>query len=199
MYRDLVSAREPPPNRINSCEADLEMHLTEGAVMLGFAMYLFRAVPGLQEVSIHPDGEHGKRFDIRNWLEAHGFKLVEPKGGTAYGGRYTTDQDRTLIVYPRSGQGDVVAKAGSTTILAECKGGILNTRHPGQKSRLRRGLCETVGQLLTFPADPGFRQIAVVPLTAATQDLAARLAPRARLCGIEIAFVDGAGDVTFAD
>jgi hypothetical protein len=29
----------------------------------------------------------------------------------------------------------------------QCKGGIINTRHPGQVSPLYRGLCETVGLL----------------------------------------------------
>ena len=31
-------------------------------------MHLLRTVPGLREVSIYPDGEHGKRFDFQGWL-----------------------------------------------------------------------------------------------------------------------------------
>ena len=41
-----------------------------------------------------------------------------------------------------------VAKLGRQTLSAECTGGIINTRHVGQVSRLYRGLCETVGHLM---------------------------------------------------
>lgn len=43
---------------------------------------------------------------------------------------------RAIVVHPASGNGDVVAGAGGMIISAECKGGIINTRHPGQVSRL---------------------------------------------------------------
>src|SRR4051794_37730149 len=63
---------------------------------------------------------------------------------------------------PKSGLGDVVADVGDHVVAAECKGGIINTRHPGQVSRLYRGLCETVGLLMATPSQG--RQGAVVPL-----------------------------------
>jgi hypothetical protein len=72
-------------------------------------------------------------------------------------------------------------------------GGIINTRHPGQVSRLYKGLCETVGLLVANPS-PG-RQIAVVPRTEGTLKLAQRLAPRCALAGIEIALVGSRGEV----
>jgi hypothetical protein len=53
-----------------------------------------------------------------------------------------------MVINPRSGLGDVVADADGTIISAECKGGIINTRHSGQVSRLYKGLCETVGMLM---------------------------------------------------
>ena len=37
--------------------------------MVAFAMHLLRTVPGLKHVAIHPDGEHGKRFDFLGWLK----------------------------------------------------------------------------------------------------------------------------------
>ena len=54
--------------------------------MVAFAMHLLRTVPELRHVAIHPDGEHGKRFDFRDWLERHGFALTAPMGSTTYGG-----------------------------------------------------------------------------------------------------------------
>jgi hypothetical protein len=87
----------------------------------------------------------------------------------------------------------VVAEVGSHVISAECKGGIINTRHPGQISRLYKGLCETVGMLMATPSQG--RQIAVVPFTGSTLRLAERLAPRCALAGIEIALVGSRGEV----
>ena len=100
---------------------------------------------------------------------------------------------RTIIINPKSGQGDVVAKVGASVISAERKGGIINTKHPGALSKLYRGLCETVGLLMATPS-PG-RQVAVVPYTEKTLRLAERLAPRCAKAGIEIALVKGRGEV----
>jgi hypothetical protein len=86
-----------------------------------------------------------------------------------------------------------VAEAGDHIISAECKGGIMNTRHPGQVSRLYKGLRETVGMLMATPSQG--RQVAVVPLTESTRRLAERLAPRCALAGIEIALVGSRGEV----
>jgi hypothetical protein len=86
-----------------------------------------------------------------------------------------------------------VATVGDHIISAECKGGIINTRHPGQVSRLDKGLCETVGMLMATPSQG--RQVAVVPLTESTLRLAERLAPRCAAAGIEIALVGSRGEV----
>lgn len=109
------------------------------------------------------------------------------------GGVYRNAAGQTITVHPKSGLGDVVAEVGDHIISAECKGGIINTRHPGQVSRLYKGLCETVGMLMATPS-PG-RQVAVVPLTEGTRRLAERLAPRCALAGIEIALVGDRGEV----
>lgn len=163
--------------------------------MLAFAFHLLRTVPKLTRVSVHPDGEHGNRFDFRGWLAAQGFDLVQPSGSTAYGGRYESADGRQVIVHPASGLGDVVAEWDGESIVAECKGGVLNTRHAGQQSRLRKGLCETVGLSLASPIAPGRKQFAVVPKTRATEALARRMAGRAARAGIAIALVDGIGAV----
>jgi hypothetical protein len=191
-FEDLVTALAPPPNRLGKSDGDQEHHLYEGAVMVAYAMHLLRTQP-TKKVCIHPDGEHGKQFDFLGWLQRRGFSMVSNTGKTSYGGTYTDGNGRTIIVEPKSGRGDVVADIGSHTISAECKGGIINTRHPGQVSRLYKGLCETVGLLMATPS-PG-RQVAVVPYTEATLRLATRLAPRCAQAGIELALVKSRGEV----
>lgn len=191
-FEDLVTALAPPPNRVGKSDGPDEHHLYEGAVMLAYAMHLFRT-QGARDVRIHPDGEHGKQFDFSTWLGRRDFTKISSLGSTTYGGVYRNPAGQTITVHPKSGLGDVVAKVGNGVISAECKGGIINTRHPGQVSRLYRGLCETVG-LLMATASQG-RQVAVVPLTDSTLRLAERLAPRCALAGIEIALVGGRGEV----
>jgi hypothetical protein len=133
MFDDLISHRQPPPNRARACEGGIEHHLTEGAVMVAFAMHLLRTVPNLRHVAIHPDGEHGKRFDFQGWLKKHGFVMVERMGSTPYGGKYQSDvEGHTILINPKSGRGDVVADIGGKSFVAECKGGIINSRHAGQ-------------------------------------------------------------------
>jgi hypothetical protein len=191
-FDDLITELPPPPNRLGKSDHDREHHLYEGAVMVAYAMHLLRT-QATNEVRIHPDGEHGKQFSLSDWLARHGFACVSRSGRTPYGGTYKDAEGRAIIVNPKSGLGDVVAKVGDTVISAECKGGIINTRHSGQVSRLYRGLCETVGLLMASPS-PG-RQVAVVPYTESTFRLANRLAPRCALAGIEIALVKSRGEI----
>lgn len=192
-FEDLVTALAPPPNRAGKLDGLQEHHLYEGAVMVAYAMHLLRT-QGAREVRIHPDGEHGKQFDFAGWLGRQAFNKVSSLGSTAYGGVYRNPAGQTITVNPKSGLGDVVADVGDHVIMAECKGGIINTRHPGQISRLYRGLCETVGLLMATPSQG--RQVAVVPLTDGTLRLAERLAQRCALAGIEIALVGSRGEVT---
>ncbi|OJY73613.1 MAG: hypothetical protein BGP12_13555 [Rhodospirillales bacterium 70-18] len=191
-FEDLVTVLEPPPNRVGKATEGHEHHLYEGAVMVAYAMHLLRA-EGARDVRIHPDGEHGKQFDFSGWLELRDFIKASSLGTTAYGGVYRNTLGQTVTVHPKSGLGDVVAQVGDLILSAECKGGIINTRHSGQVSRLYKGLCETVGMLMATPS-PG-RQVAVVPLTDGTRRLAERLAPRCALAGIEIALVGSRGQV----
>jgi hypothetical protein len=86
MHEDLITPHAPPPNRVKGCADGVEQHLTEGAVMLAFAMHLLRTETGVKEVAIHPDGEHGKRFDFEGWLGRRGFRKVSATGKTSYGG-----------------------------------------------------------------------------------------------------------------
>jgi hypothetical protein len=191
-FDDLITERPPPPNRRGKADHENEHHFYEGAVMLAYAMHLLRTKP-LKEVRIHPDGEHGKQFQFSQWLARQGFTMGAPSGRTAYGGTYIDGHGRTIIINPKSGLGDVVADTGGTVISAECKGGIINTRHSGQVFRLDKGLCETVGRLMANPS-PG-RQVAVVPYTEQTFRLAKRLAPRCAQVGIEIALVKRRGEI----
>lgn len=191
-FEDLVTALAPPPNRVGRADGTLEHHLYEGAVMVAYAMHLLRH-EGAAHVRVHPDGEHGKQFDFTGWLGRRGFEKVSSVGSTSYGGDYRDPLGRIITVNPKSGLGDVVAGCASGLLSAECKGGIINTRHSGQVSRLYKGLCETVGMLMATPS-PG-RQVAVVPLTESTRRLAERLAPWCALAGIEIALVGSRGEV----
>lgn len=191
-FEDLVTALAPPPNRVGKSDGPHEHHIYEGAVMLAYAMHLLRT-QGARDVRIHPDGEHGKQFDFTARLGRRDFTKISTLGSTTYGGVYRNPAGQTITVHPKSGLGDVVAEVDDHVISAECKGGIINTRHPGQVSRLYRGLCETVGLLMATPSQG--RQIAVVPLTESTLRLAERLAPRCALAGIEIALVGSRGDV----
>ena len=194
-FDDLVVPKAPPQSRASKANAEHEHHLYEGAVMLAFAMHLLRTEP-TSEVCIHPDGEHGKQFDFTGWLERRGFSLQERMGKTSYGGRYRDKEGRVIVINPKSGQGDVKAKVGGEMLSAECKGGIINTKHCGQVSRLRRGLCEAVGLLMDTPPAQG-RQVAVVPYTEVTCRLANCMALRCASVGIEIALVKSRGEVIY--
>ena len=187
MFEDLIVELDPPSNRRGKCEGSKERHLTEAAVMLAYGMHLLRTVPELRTVELHPDGEHAKRFEIARWLSAHGFVLKKTLGKTAYCGIYMGGE-KSIVVSSIPGKGDVVATTPEEIIIAECKGGIVNTRHAGQISRLRKGLCEAVGLLMSRAR--GGRQVVAVPYTGTTPRLAQKLAPRARDAGIEIALVD---------
>ncbi len=191
-FDDLLTPKPPPPNRVGNCDGDYERHFYEGAVMVAYAMHLFRT-HNVKEVRLHPDGEHGKQFEFADWLGKRDFTKVSSMGKTAYGGEYHDDQGRRIVVHPKSGLGDVVAEIGESTLTAECKGGVINTRHPGQLSRLRRGLCEAVGLLMATP--PRGRQVAVVPYTKTTDQLAKQLVPRCKSAGIEIALVTSQGKI----
>lgn len=72
MFDDLITYSAPPPNRLGKCEGDHEHHLPEGAVMVAFAMHLLRTVPGLREVSVHPDGDTASGSISRDGSESRG-------------------------------------------------------------------------------------------------------------------------------
>ena len=194
MYDDLITETVPTEKRLKGLDGTVERRLSEGAVILAYGLHLLRTEPGVTRVELHPDGEHGKRFEMRAWLEARGFRLATPSGKTAYGGEYVSETGQTILLQPVSGLGDVVANGHAGLIIAECKGGAVNTKHSGQVSNLLAGLRETIGQLMSKELLPG-RQVAVVPRTPHTLTLAKRMAPRAKLAGITIALVDEVGNV----
>ncbi len=198
MYDDLIFERSPPPNRVGKCEGDHEKHFSEAAIMLAFAMHLFRSYPDIEEVKMHPDGMHGLgQFNIRAWLLKNGFEHIETHGTTAYAGLYRRTDGKHLRIRVQPGLGDVVAEGGKHRFFAECKGGIINTIHGGQQSRLRSGLYETVGHLIDHERD-GERLVAVVPRTSLTAKLAQRMDANLRKIGIEIALIDSKGKVALA-
>src|SRR5207237_3002802 len=80
MFDDLIIELDPPANRVGKCEGRRERHLTEAAVMLAYGMHLLRTIPDLERLELHPDGEHGKRFEILRWLSGRGFVLIDSQG-----------------------------------------------------------------------------------------------------------------------
>ena len=111
--------------------------MSEPAVMLAMAEWLI--AQGAPEVRIHPDGMHMKGFDIPAWLAGRGYTRMTATGRGQTSGAFRRG-DQSLIVHSRPGLGDVIATLDGIDVEIEAKGGCLNTRHPGQLSRLR-GAC----------------------------------------------------------
>jgi hypothetical protein len=193
---NLVLREFPPVKRRGSFippeHNDHEYRLSEAAIMLAFANYLFDQ--GAPEVTINPDGMHGKQFKIRDWLLTNGYIHETPHGRTEYGGIYVKGS-RRLRVWLRAGQGDVSGLIGNRLIVAECKGGVFNSSHNGVRSSLRSGLREAIGALMERPATE--RNIAVVPDAEETKKFAERAVERATKAGIEIALITEHGEVKF--
>lgn len=185
--------KEPAPRRIDHCLDDMERHLKEPAVQLAVANWLLEE--GASHVSIHPDGLHMPQFPMEDWLGDIGFSRIESRGSKGRGGLFRRG-DQTVEVFVKSGKGDVVATLKGARIFVEAKGGIVNTRNPGQKSRLRKGLSEAVGQLMSAD-DNADRLIAAVPYTEETRRLALKMIGRASKLGIEIALVHQDGKIDF--
>jgi hypothetical protein len=184
--------RSPPNRRLKGC-GGTERVMTEGAVSMALALYLFEQ--GAATVAVHPDGEHGMRFEFKRFLESRGFKLINPIGSTDYGGTYSRGEQK-LFLQPKSGLGDVVAVIGEQTVFCECKGGVINTKHSGQVSILKKRLCEGIGQLMCRPIKDE-RHIVAVPRAKCTSELAQRMYARVQEAGIEIALVKEDGFVSF--
>lgn len=191
---DFVVERAPPESRASWCEGPLERNLPEAAVMLAVAQWLFQQ--GARRVSIHPDGMHVKDFDIAGWLRANDFTKISSAGKTRHGDVYRC-VEQTVEVRFQPGCGDVVAQLGTDVVVVEAKGGCINSRHSGLKSKLRRHLYEAIGSLLDPPE--ASRLIAAVPRHPETEKLASRMASRCDAAGIEIALVSACGAVLLAD
>ncbi len=102
-FDDLITELAPPPNRVGKADGEHEHHFYEGAVMVAYAMHLLRTQP-TSEVRIHPDGEHSKQFDFSGWLRRRGFSMTSNTGKTTYGGTYSNNERRRIIVNPKSGR-----------------------------------------------------------------------------------------------
>ena len=161
--------------------------------MLAVALWLFKR--GASHVTIHPDGQHLRQFDIAAWLCCANFKKVKAIGKTKHGGVYRRG-DHELEVRFTPGCGDVVAEVDGKYVCVEAKGGCINSKYAGLVSCLRSRMHEAVGSLFDSP-ETATRLIAAVPSHPKTEELAARIAPRCRRAGIEIALVGHDGTVCF--
>jgi hypothetical protein len=176
-----IDSRDAPAQRVKHCQNGIEHDFTEAAVRVAFALYLL---------------DQGATNPLSETLSRHGFHLHEPRGTTSCGGEYRRGAEK-LTVFPSSGKGDVTAVDDKGQIIfAECKGGIINTTNPGQTSRLRKGLAEVIGQLMSRELSQE-RHIAVVPKTTQAQRLAKKMVSRANAAGIEIALVAPDGTIHF--
>ena len=176
-----ITERQPTVKRADQCEGPKEEVLSEAAVMLAVARWMFER--GAARVCIHPDGMHVKQFDIAAWLRADGFCRSASEGKTPHAGIWVRD-GKTLEVRFHPGKGDVVADFNDERIFVEAKGGCINSRYPGILSRLRTSLYEAVGSLFDAPAGVT-RLIAAVPLHSETCKLAVKMTERCRAAGIE--------------
>lgn len=188
-----ITPHSPPEKRQRYCEGGVEFKLSEAAVQLAFSLYLLEHEKGGATVEMFPDGEHAKRFDIPGFLTSLGFSKTAAMGSTAYGGTYQRD-DQTLIA--QHGRGDVVGMLNRVVVRAECKGGIINSKHSGARSSLRSGFNELIGQTMSMAVD-GARHIAVAPQTSDSELQASRLKDRCKSAGIEIALITRDGEVIF--
>ena len=186
-----VTEREPTEKRASKCEGTKELVLSEPAVMLAVAQWMFEL--GAARVCIHPDGMHTRQFDIARWLQGEGFRKRKSEGRTQHAGVWVRD-DRTLEVHFHPGKGDVVADVDGERILVEAKGGCINSRHPGLLSQLRTHLYEAVGSLFDAPGE-ATRLVAAVPCHSETEKLAHRMADRCRKAEVRIALVSPNGDI----
>ncbi len=188
---NLVTETDPPIKRSKKCDGPKERFLKEPAVMLIMTQWMLNS--GCDRIEIHPDGQHLKQFNMRSWLIEQGFQLVESIGKTDQGGRYQSDAIIVELI-PKSGLGDVVGVLNGERIEIEAKGGCINSKHAGQLSKLRKGLTEAVGQLMS-PHPKSTRLIAAVPYHEETKRLAHRMAYRCKLAGIEIALTKEDGTI----
>ena len=158
--------------------------------MFAISEWLF--AQGAATVYIHPDGMHAKFFDIAEWLRNAGFHKVSNKGKAPLAGVYRR-RACTIEIDFRSGAGDVVGEVKGDLVFVEAKGGCINSRNPGQLSKLRKHLYEAVGSLLGSPENA--RLIAAVPEHRETRRLAERMAARCHDTGIQVALVSADGAV----
>jgi len=165
--------------------------MPEAAVMLAVAEWLFSR--GATEVRAHPDGLHMKDFDMPGWLEGRGFRRVSTTGKRGVSGTFERGSQQ-ITIHSKPGLGDVVATLDGVEVEVETKGGVINSRHPGRLSRLRKGLHEAVGQLMASPRGEG-QLIAAVPSHPETLKVAEKLRERCSRVGITLALIERDGRV----
>ena len=182
-----VTERDPTEKRACKCDGPKELVLSEPAVMLAVAQWMFKR--GAVRVCIHPDGQHLKQFDIARWLKCRRFRREKSEGNSEVWLR----DGQTLEVRVKSGEGDVVADIHGKCIFVETKGGCINSRDSGLLSQLRKRLYEAVGSLFVAPEET--RRLVAVPRHRETEKLASRMADRCRKSGIQVMLVSSNGDV----
>jgi hypothetical protein len=65
-----------------------------------------RTIPGLREVAIYPNGEHGKFFNFQGWRCKRGFTMTVRSSGHPMGSLMFRLRGKILVVNPSSGCGE---------------------------------------------------------------------------------------------
>lgn len=70
-FDDLIEYSQAPESRSAKVVNGIEHKMHEGAVMVALALNFLKYESAI-EIFVHPDGEHGKRFDFVSWLNRRG-------------------------------------------------------------------------------------------------------------------------------
>jgi len=106
-------------------------------------------------VKLHPDGKHGKRFDIPHWLSARGFALKESHGTTGYCGTYVRCK-QVIPVTSIPGRGDGWRRPTKGRSLRNVKAESLTHGMPARHHVCARGSAKRSACLWPAPK-PGVR------------------------------------------
>jgi hypothetical protein len=136
--------------------------------------------PGFDAAAFAAGGTRANRGSFAKISMTSSWKRSAASGGWPVHAPHSREPSRTLTgagSWSIRGPGWATSPPTPTAIIeAECKGGAIETRHPGRLSRLDKSLCEIVGRLMSTPATGG--QVAAMPRTEVTLRLARKLAPR---------------------
>lgn len=103
-FDDLVEQVAAPGKGAGKVADGIEHKMHEGAVMVAYVIHLLRTADA-NHVRVHPDGDHGKRFDFADWFGRRGFEKISSIATTGYGGAYRQERGWRIAINLSSGKG----------------------------------------------------------------------------------------------